>query len=153
MKGGFDRRKSLQELEQDDWGEPTYRSSLVITCHRLRRKPLNQFTVEDLRIMIGQQISLPILVPIAVERLEVEPLAEGRYYPGDLLAMVLKIDETFWTNHPDSFQRVCRVVGQVKNALPSLDEIDRPTVQKLLEDAPRSLTSKELDASTQPLER
>jgi hypothetical protein len=141
MKGGFDRSKSLQELEQQDWGEPTYHSSLVTTCHRLRRKPLNQFTVEDLRIMIGQQISLSILVPLAVERLESEPLAEGRYYPGDLLAMVLNVDETFWTSHSDSFQRVRRVVGRVRDSLASLDEITSPNVQKLLEDAPRSLTS------------
>ena len=141
MKGGFDRSKSLQELEQHDWGEPTYQSSLVTTCHRLRRKPLNQFTVEDLRIMIGQQISLPILVPLAVERLESEPLAEGDYYPGDLLAVVLKVDETFWTSHSDAFQRVRRVVGRVRDSLSSLDEITSPTVQKLLEDAPRSLTS------------
>lgn len=153
MKDGFDGGKSLQELERDDWGEPTYHSSLVTTCHRLRRKPLNQFTVEDLRIMIGQQISLPILVPIAVDCLEAEPLAEGRYYPGDLLAVVLNINETYWANHPDSLQRVRRVLGWVRDALPSLNEIDRPTVQKLLEDAPRSLTSKEPDASPQPRER
>jgi CDI immunity proteins len=141
MNGGFDRSKSLQELEQQDWGEPTYHSSLVTTCHRLRRKPLNQFTVEDLRIMIGQQISLPFLVPLAVEMLESEPLVEGKYYPGDLLAMVLKVDEAFWTSHADSFQRVRRVVGRVKDSLSSLDEITGPTVQKLLEDAPRSWTS------------
>lgn len=141
MKGGFDRSKSLQELEQQDWGEPTYHSSLVTTCHRLRRKPLNQFTVEDLRIMIGQQISLPILVPLAVDRLETEPLAEGNYYPGNLLAMVLKINETFWANHSDSLQRVRIMVSRVKDALPTLDEVTSPTVQKLLEDAPRSLTS------------
>jgi hypothetical protein len=141
MKGGFDRSKSLQELEQQDWGEPTYHSSLVTTCHRLRRKPLNQFTVEDLRIMIGQQISLPFLIPLAVERLEHEPLAEGSYYPGDLLAMVLKVDKAFWANHPDSFQRVRHVVGRVRDALSSLDEITGPIVQKLLEGAPGSLTS------------
>jgi hypothetical protein len=77
--------------------------------------------------MIGQQISLPILVPMAIEHLEVEPLAEGRYYPGDLLAMVLKIDETYWANHPNSSEQVRRVVGRVRDALPSLDEINRPT--------------------------
>jgi hypothetical protein len=91
--------------------------------------------------MIGQQISLSILVPLAVEQLETEPIAEGRYYPGDLLAMVLKIDETFWTNHSDSLQRVRRLVGWVKDALPTLNEISSQRIQKLLEDAPRSLTS------------
>ncbi len=140
MKEGFDRRKSLQELDHDDWGEPTYHSHLVTTCHRLRQKPLAEFTVEDLRIMIGQRIGLPFLVPLAVERLEEEPLAAGDFYPGDLLQAVLRAGETFWVDHPDSLQRVRKIVGRVKDLLPSLDEIDRPTVIEVLAEAPQSLT-------------
>src|SRR6516165_7980740 len=83
--GGYDRQKSLQELEQDNWGEPPYSSYLVTTIHRLRRKPLAEFTTEDLRIMIGQRISLTFLIPLALERLEDQPLAGGDFYPGDLL--------------------------------------------------------------------
>jgi hypothetical protein len=139
MKGGFDRSKSLQELEQQDWGESTYHSSLVTTCHRLRRKPLNQFTVEDLRILIGQRIGLSFLLPLAVERLEEDPLAEGDFYPGDLLQAVLRAGDTFWAAHPDSFQRVHKIVKRVKHLLASLDDTDRPSVLKVLEDAPRSL--------------
>ena len=138
--GGFDRRKSLQELEQDDWGEPTYDSYLVTTVHRLRRKPLAEFTVEDLRIMIGQKISLSFLIPLAVERLEEEPLAAGHHYGGDLLHVVLLTGEAFWASHPDSFQRARKVVARVKDLLPSLDEIRRPTVLKVLAEAPRLLT-------------
>ena len=125
MKGGFNRGNSLQELEQYDWGESTHDSYLVKTVHRLRRKPLADFTVEDLRIMIGQKISLSYLVPLAVERLEEEPLAAGDYYPGDLLHVVLLAGEAFWAGHPDSFQRVRKLVGRVKDLLPSLDEINR----------------------------
>jgi hypothetical protein len=142
MTGGFDRSKSLQEIEQQDWGEPTYNSYLVIRCHRLRRKPLNQFTPGDLRIMIGQQISLPILIPLAVECLEQEPLVQGDYFPGDLLSVMLKIDERFWATHPDSLQRVRRIVDRVKATLPSLDEISGPTITEILETAPRLLTSR-----------
>jgi contact-dependent growth inhibition (CDI) system CdiI-like immunity protein len=93
--------KSLQELEHKDWGEPTYDSYLVTTIHRLRRVPLRQFTVEDLRIMIGQNIGLQYLVPLALEHLRRNPLAEGDYYPGDLLKMVLSADAKFWQNHPE----------------------------------------------------
>lgn len=140
MKGGFDRRKSLQELEQDDWGEPTHHTTLVKTVHRLRRKPLDEFTVEDFRIMIGQRIGLSFLIPLAVERLEEDPLAAGDFYPGDLLQAVLRAGEAFWTDHLDSFQRVHEIVGRVKQLLPSLDETYRPTVLRILEDAPRLLS-------------
>ena len=138
MQGGFDRTKSLQELEHHDWGEPTYDSYLVTTIHRLRRKPLADFTMEDLRIMIGQQIGLAYLVPLAIERLELNPFACGDYYVGDLLAMVLKVDEAFWLTHPDSFKRVRSVVGRLHDLLPSLDEVDRQTASELLKRVPES---------------
>ena len=143
MKGGIDRRKSLQEIEYRDWGEPADSdTSLVSRCLRLRRKPLDQYTVEDLRLMVGQQISLSILVPLAVERLEVEPLAEGCFYPGDLLESVFRADEAFWASHPDSCERIRRVVRRIRDALPSLDDDSRLTVQRLLDDAPPSLASR-----------
>ena len=74
-----ERHKSLQDLEGVDWGEPTFPSHLVTTCHRLHRTPLQDFTVEDLRIMIGQQMGLPYLVPLALERLRVNPFASRRH--------------------------------------------------------------------------
>ena len=92
--------KSLEDLEHSDWGEPKYDSYLVTTIHRLRRVPLRQFSVEDLRIMIGQNIGLQYLIPLALEHLRKNPLAEGDFYPGDLLKMVLTADPNFWHDHP-----------------------------------------------------
>jgi CDI immunity proteins len=67
----------------------------------LRTKPLRDFTVEDLRIMIEQQVALNRLVPIPLDRLQPDALVEGDYYPGDLLASVLRVDAAFWTRPPD----------------------------------------------------
>ncbi|HQU42831.1 MAG TPA: contact-dependent growth inhibition system immunity protein [Pirellulales bacterium] len=58
-----DRPNTLEELEQADWGAPTYESHLASECHRLRRIPLRELRTEDLRIMIAQQIGLLYLVP------------------------------------------------------------------------------------------
>jgi hypothetical protein len=135
MKSHFDRNKSLQELEHDDWGEPTYDSHLVRTCHLLRRKPLIELTIEDLRLMIGQGIGLPYVVPMALDHLEADPLAEGDFYEGDLVTTVLKIDETFWISAPDSLERVQRIISQVRFLLPRLDEPDRHMVVEALQRA------------------
>jgi len=105
----FDRSKSLQQLEGEDWGEPTYHSHLVKECHRLRRVPLCDFTVEDLRIMIGQSIGLEYLVPLALERLQADPYAEGDYYPGDLLVNVLRSDARFWRRQPEFGQQLVTI--------------------------------------------
>ncbi len=135
MKRGFDRDKSIEELEGVDWGEPTYQSSLVITCHRLRRKPLNRFTEEDLRLMIGQKISLPYLIPLAIERLEEDPLVEACYFRGDLLAVVVRVEEAFWAAHPQLFKRACEIINDVNTMLLSLVDIDAQMVSTVLAEA------------------
>lgn len=99
--GTFDRHKTLDELEGNVWGEPNYESHLVQECHRLRRVPLCEFSPGNLRIMIGQHIGEEYLIPIALELLRENPMIEGDYYPGDLLAAVLKANGAFWKNHPE----------------------------------------------------
>lgn len=113
--------KTLDDLEHLDWGEPTFDSHLVTTCHRLRKKPVDEFTVEDLRIMIGQKISLQHLLPRAIAVLESEPLAAGAFYPGDLLANVIACDE--WLQaHPDLLGRVVTVAGRAVTGLGNGDD-------------------------------
>jgi hypothetical protein len=89
------RHMTLTQLERDDWGPPPYDSFLVTECHRLRHVPLRDFTVENLRILIGQHISLEYTVPLALEHLSKDPLASG-----DLLKAVQGSEDDFWTQHP-----------------------------------------------------
>jgi len=81
------RQKTLEQLDGQIWPKPdpdvdTY---LVITIHRLRQKPLEQFDTEDLRICIGQNMFLMRLIPIALEKLSANPMISGICYAGDLL--------------------------------------------------------------------
>jgi hypothetical protein len=105
--------QTLTQLDGDDWGEPTYPSSVVTNSHRLRNKPLRQFTAEDLRFMLGQQISLSILMPMALDVLEVEPFAAGDMYPGALLNVALTVDPQFWREHPRLWYRMSVVLVDV----------------------------------------
>ena len=50
--------------------------------------PVRELTTENLRILIGQQIGLECLVPLALDALEQSPFESGDYYPGDLLTVV-----------------------------------------------------------------
>ena len=122
MHNLIDRSKSLQELDGQDWGEPNFHSHLVETLHRLRRKPLKDFSIEDLRICILQNIGLPYLMPLAIEWLEQNPLAEGDYYPGDLLVAVLRIDGSFWPTHPTVLRRVRESQKKASSLLPPEDD-------------------------------
>src|SRR5262245_24341322 len=87
---------TLEELERSNWGEPAYGSQVVTECHRLRRVQLRMLTIENLRILIGQNIGLQFVMPLAVEQLEKNPLAQGDFFPGDLLCSVLRGSPDYW---------------------------------------------------------
>lgn len=113
MLARFDLNKSLQELENCDWGEPTYNSHLVVTCYKLRHVPLKLFNIENLRIMIGQNIGLKFLVPLALKHLHSHPLAKGEFYPGDLLVALLRVETKFWNQYPDYCKEIHQIVQTV----------------------------------------
>jgi hypothetical protein len=107
-------QRSLEELENDRWGPPPPGATRLVTeVHRLRTVPLTDLTVENLRLLIGQQVGPAWLVPLAVEQLERRPLAEGDCYPGDLLRAVLRLPAWFWAAHPELARRVRLVVTQL----------------------------------------
>jgi hypothetical protein len=97
----FDRNKTIEELDGEEWEDPKFSSHLVSTCYELRKKQLLNFDIEDLRIMIGQNLSLNFLVPLALEILKDNVFAEGNFYCGDLLESLLGVDKEFWKNNTD----------------------------------------------------
>jgi hypothetical protein len=108
----FDKRwleKSLESLEKETWETPDESSYLITTCHALRKKQLKQFEIEDLRIMIGQDIGLKYLIPLAMQELEKNILAEGDFYKGDLLNAVLNSEVEFWKEEQVLWNQMCEL--------------------------------------------
>jgi hypothetical protein len=123
MTEGVERR-TLDELDPPAWAAATPDdTNLVRRCHELRQTPLDEFKVEDYRIMIGQQISLSFLVPRAIAILQSNPLAEGDFYPGDLLKAVLGIDKPYWHAHVEQWQDV---PGIADGLIEAVDELRDP---------------------------
>jgi hypothetical protein len=117
---------TLEQLEDCRWGNPPADATrLIETVYRLRHKPVGTMDIEDLRVILLQQESLDVLVPIALNHLEQSPLAEGDFYPGDLLTAVLKVPQTYWQRHPDQRRRASAVAGAVE-ALGNLDDHGAP---------------------------
>lgn len=119
-----DPSKTLEELEGQNWGEPTYDSYLVKTIHRLRRKPIGEFTVEDLRITLGQQLGMEHLMALALEHLEVDPLVEGDFYPGDLLKAVMNLPHSYWLAHPNEPARMQKIADRAARLLDDREGMD-----------------------------
>ena len=122
--------KTLEELEGEDWGKPEFKSNLVITTHRLRKKPIDEFTNEDLRIMLGQGFGLPYLLPLALKVLEKNPLADGDLYEGDLL------QNTLIHAHPDLLDEDKNLANRFRamalKALPLVKEMDPDEIREEL---------------------
>ncbi|WP_033290971.1 contact-dependent growth inhibition system immunity protein [Amycolatopsis jejuensis] len=121
-----DESLTLEQIEDHRWGSPPADATrLIKTVYELRHKPVSTMGTEDLRVLLLQQESVDILVPVALTRLERNPLAEGDFYPGDLLTAVLKIPQTYWQQHPDQRSHASAVIEAVE-ALGNLDDHDAP---------------------------
>lgn len=102
----FARNRTVEALVGKKWGAPSYDSHVVRRTHELVKKRVDELSVEDLRLLIGQKIALPYLVPVAIEQLERDPLVQGDFYPGDLLASVLQVTPMFWEVNPPFRERL-----------------------------------------------
>jgi hypothetical protein len=118
------KSKTLETLENDYWGEAKYSSHLFTTCHKLRKKIINDFSIEDLRIMIGQNIGLEFLIPIALDKLTENILSEGDFYEGDLLLNVLRSDSSYWKLNKNDWEAMCYLFEQKRHILDNSDNIE-----------------------------
>lgn len=116
------RSKTLEELEQSVWPHDDFASHVVQESQRLRKVPVGELTVEDLRLLIGQQIGLKFLVPLALERLADNPLVSGDYYEGDLMSAVLKVPDAFWEAHPALNNDVVEIGIRLASIRDTLDQ-------------------------------
>jgi hypothetical protein len=121
-----DESLTLEQIEDHHWGNPPADATrLIKTVYELRHKPIGVMDVEDLRVLLLQQEGIEVLVPIALTHLEQNPLAEGDFYPGDLLTSVLKVPQAYWQQHPDQDRRRSAVIGAIE-ALGNLDDHNAP---------------------------
>ena len=118
----FDKAKSLEELESEKMENPDFQSSLTLSVYRLWSTPLNLYSTEDLRLMIGQNISLKYLLPIAIDKLTENPFVEGDFHYGDLLWSVLNVESSFWKLHPQMYQAVLEIVSGLPSILEEIIE-------------------------------
>ncbi|MFE0452817.1 contact-dependent growth inhibition system immunity protein [Streptomyces sp. NPDC058914] len=118
-----DRDRSLEELERDRWpAPPTDASRLVAMVHALRRRPIGKLTVEDMRLLIGQNVGLSYLLPLALEVLRDDPMAEGDMYEGDLLSAVVTRSPAVWNEWPELGRELGVIVSELTDLPPSLTQ-------------------------------
>nr|WP_199038412.1 contact-dependent growth inhibition system immunity protein [Dyella sp. ASV24] len=130
-------RKNLTQLEGKDWGHSSSESYIERGCHELRYKPLADMDVEDLRLLIGQNIGLRYLMPIAFDVLRQNPLTEGMHYPGDLLSAALRTEPGFYDENPAAAVEIQAIA---QRAIAELGKVDERLRRNPLEGINEALT-------------
>ncbi|MFF7414208.1 contact-dependent growth inhibition system immunity protein [Streptomyces lydicus] len=119
----FDRRRSIEELEGSTWPDPPEGStSLVTSVHALRRRPVGDLTPEELARLIGQNVGLPWLLPLALEFLrDTAPhQAAGGWYDDDLLSAVLTRKADVWSASPELAHQVDGILNVLTDLSPHI---------------------------------
>ena len=129
----IDLNQTLLDLEREKWSDPTIVwTPLTRRTRDLARIPLREFTVEDLRLLIGQERALDTLLPLALGELKKDPFAEGDMYVGDLLMTVLREPKA-----PKAGLKP--IVATALARLGELDEVDRQELEPQLRQAYETL--------------
>jgi hypothetical protein len=69
----------------------------------------------DLRLLIGQNIGLNVLVPRALGDVSHDPLAQTEYFPGDLLSALLRVQRTYWSDNSGELAQLMSIARSVAN--------------------------------------
>ncbi|MCA2207384.1 contact-dependent growth inhibition system immunity protein [Nocardia rosealba] len=103
-------QQSVEQTEGEAWPEPAPDATYVIRrVHQLRRVPVVELSIEDLRIMVSQSVGTVAILPRILDLLEENPLSEGDFYPGDLLVATLRLRRDYWSDHVGLLDRARRV--------------------------------------------
>lgn len=73
-------------------------------------------------MLIGQDVGLPYLLPLALEVLRDNPMAEGDMYEGDLLAAVLTRSPAVWAESSGLGRELRAIVLQLTDLPPDLQQ-------------------------------
>jgi len=100
---------------------------MIQKCLALRRKPVTDFSKEDLRLAIGQRMGLKFLIPLAMRDLNQNPFSEGDLFPGDLLQSVLRVPLESWGETEELRALSMQLSAIARRFLVSAAEIDEET--------------------------
>jgi hypothetical protein len=109
-----DCSKSIGELENNFRAAYAFETGLVEKVHTYRKIPIQDLSVEQLRLLIGQNEGLDYLIPKAIQLLNTDILIEGDMYEGDLLCAVLSRDPSYWETHQENRSRICSLLADRK---------------------------------------
>ena len=128
----IDINKSIEELENDYWGDPALDSYVITTCHKARQKPIRSLSNEEIRCLIGQKTGIKYLLPIAVGIVKKEPFIDITLFEGDLLLQLLRLYINDWKYIPNELQIFITIIFDNRSQIEISEDIPSELIEKYI---------------------
>ncbi|NUV66081.1 hypothetical protein G6W57_02960 [Streptomyces sp. CAI-121] len=125
MDNKSDRSKTIEELEGIEWPDPPPGGTgLVKAVHNLRKRPINLLTAWEMSRLIGQDVGIPWLLPVALEHLRETATDQslGAFYDDDLLTAALTRRSPIWQSNPQWAADLKEIISLLEDISPSIRE-------------------------------
>ena len=110
--------RTIEQLEGDPWPVPPRDApDFVRRCQSLRQLPIDQLSPSDLRVLVGQDIALKYLMPLALALLRFDPLLAAEHYPGDLLSVAMGVNVGFWKTAQGEHAELMSVANRAQSQI------------------------------------
>jgi len=115
----MEKDKSISEIKGLPEVKSEFGSSLEKNILKAEQKPIKELTNEDLRILLGQNLHLELIVPIVLDRLKFDILTRSEDLDVMLLTKLLQIESNYWEDNPE-----------IKNTFDSLIKNNRQNIEE-----------------------
>lgn len=92
----FELRKSLVELDEFEKLSRPHEYNLINRVNAYACMSLQELDIEGLRTLIAQGVGLRYCIPLALNELKDNFLAEGDFYKGDLFVSIASLEGDSW---------------------------------------------------------
>jgi len=113
----MEETKSIEQLQCNSRSEAGSPSGVAARCHQFSRVPVKDLSTEQVRLLLSQDVGTIFLLDKTLQILETDILADGDFYPGDLLSAILNINKIYWKTKPDLAARLHVLLSQKRTMI------------------------------------
>ncbi|PZR23508.1 MAG: hypothetical protein DI535_23800 [Citrobacter freundii] len=108
----MEETRSIEQLQYNGRDEAGSPAGVAARFHQFVRVPVKDLSIEQIRLLLSQDVGTIFLLDKTLQLLETDILADGDFYPGDLLSAALNINRIYWDSKPELAARLSVLLGQ-----------------------------------------